>query len=80
MAELVIDEYNGKKNNKLQLGCYYEWDGKDESATGEKPVKKDAPASTSKPAAASTKPAPKKDGPFSNAKAETKKDDAEPPF
>jgi hypothetical protein len=28
-AEVYIDEYNGKKNNKLQLGCYYEWDGKD---------------------------------------------------
>lgn len=70
MAEVYIDEYNGKKNNKLQLGCYYEWDGKDETATGVKPEKKEVTASTtSKPTPVSTKPAPKKDGPFSNTKA-----------
>lgn len=70
MAELVIDEYNNKKNNKLQLGCYYEWDGKEETATGTKPESKGEKtlSSVAKPAAsAPSKPAPKKAGPFSNA-------------
>jgi hypothetical protein len=84
MAELVIDEYNNKKNNKLQLGCYYEWDGKEETATGTKPESKGEKtlSSVSKPAAAvASKPAPKKGSPFSNA-AESKKPDSdgEPPF
>lgn len=88
-AEIVIDEYNGKRNNKLQIGCYYEWDGKDESATGVKPEKKEgstvaasAPATT--PATTAAKPAAKKSSPFSNAKpadaAAGKKSDDEPPF
>jgi hypothetical protein len=81
MAEVYIDEYNGKKNNKLQLGMYYEWDGKAESANGVKPEKKEttaAPAAKAAPAAAaaaSSKPAPKKTGPFSNAP-----ETDEPPF
>ena len=79
MAEVYIDEYNGKKNNKLQLGMYYEWDGKAETANGVKPEKKDATAAKAAakaaPVAAATKPAPKKSGPFSNAAATD-----EPPF
>lgn len=84
MAEVYIDEYNNKKNNKLQLGCYYEWDGKEESANGKKPEKKDTPATAkSTPAAAApgSKPAAKKAGPFSNTTpAASKKSDDEPPF
>lgn len=78
MAEVYVDEYNGKKNNKLQLGMYYEWDGKAETANGVKPEKKDAPATPAAkaaPVAASTKPVPKKTGPFSNGPASD-----EPPF
>ena len=88
MAEVYIDEYNGKKNNKLQLGCYYEWDGKDETATGEKPEAKPKTASAAPAAAkpstpatsAGGKPAAKKNSPFSNASTTPAASSDEPPF
>ena len=64
---------------------YYEWDGKEESATGVKPEKKE----TSAPAASApaSKPAPtaaKKSSPFSNTTSDKpspkKGGDDEPPF
>lgn len=81
MAEVYIDDFNGKKNNKLQLGMYYEWDGKEETATGVKPEKKNVPVAAAKTTVVLNKPAPKKSSPFSNV-VETKRidPDGEPPF
>jgi hypothetical protein len=83
-ADVIVDEYNNKKNNKLALGMYYEWNGKPETATGTKPEKKDKPASSATPAASkpatpasSGKPAAKKSSPFSNG---TSASADEPPF
>jgi hypothetical protein len=59
-AEVHTDEYNGKKNNKVRLGCYYPWDGKEETAEGGSSV-------ASKTSAAKTEVKATKSSPFSNA-------------
>ena len=68
-GEVVTEEYNGKKTNKLRIGAYYPWDGSEDTAYGVD-SEKAAPAKTASTATTKVeaKPAVKSGSPFSNSK------------